>query len=93
MTVPVDAPQSLAGQQVTLGIRPEHLVPAETGLPATISVVEPTGPETHLMLKHGAQELVAVMRERRAFRPGEVLHLVAVPGAVHVFDRATQAAI
>jgi len=77
------------GQKVTVGIRPEHLALAETGLPATISVVEPTGAETHVILKFAGQELVAVFRERHDFKPGQVIHLMPTAERIHLFDHAT----
>ena len=77
------------GQQVTVGFRPEHLELAESGIPATISVIEPTGAETHVIVKTADREMVAVFRERHSFRPGQGIHLM--PGAqyIHVFDRAS----
>ncbi|MGR3343470.1 MAG: ABC transporter ATP-binding protein [Paracoccaceae bacterium] len=74
------------GQQVIVGVRPEHLDMADAGLQATVSVVEPTGAETHVVLKFGDQELVAVFKERHAFKPGQVIHLRPKVEFVHVFD-------
>lgn len=77
------------GQEVTMGVRPEHLELAETGLTATVSVIEPTGAETHVILKSGDVELVSVFRERHGFTPGQSVNLAPSQGAIHIFDRAT----
>jgi len=77
------------GRRVVWGVRPEHLYLSDAGLPATVVVVEPTGSETHVVLRLGAHDAMAVFRERHAFRPGEVIHLAARPGLVHLFDEAT----
>ena len=77
------------GQQVIYGIRPEHLDIASDGIPATISVIEPTGSETMVFLRFGEQEVTALFRERHDFRPGDVLDLKPRADAVHLFDAAT----
>jgi multiple sugar transport system ATP-binding protein len=74
------------GQDIIYGVRPEHLQFADSGLPATVSVIEPTGSETHVILKFGDRELVAVFRERHDFRPGQLIHLSPVVEFVHLFD-------
>ena len=81
------------GRRITLGVRPEHLLPSEAGLTAEVSVVEPTGSETHLITRSNGQELVSVVRERRAFHPGDNIHLSAPPDTLHVFDSDSGARI
>lgn len=76
----------LDGQSVVYGIRPEDLSLGPTGLPATISVVEPTGSETHVVSKTESAEIVSVFRERHRLSPGDRIHLSAVPDRVHLFD-------
>jgi multiple sugar transport system ATP-binding protein len=77
------------GRKVTLGIRPEHLDLADHGIAAKVAVVEPTGSETHVILRFGTRELVAVFRERHDFRPGNLVHLAPRPDMVHLFDADT----
>jgi multiple sugar transport system ATP-binding protein len=74
------------GQDVLYGVRPEHLQIAEDGLLARISVVEPTGSETTVVLRFGESEIVALFRERHDFKPGDTLHLGPRQDAVHLFD-------
>jgi multiple sugar transport system ATP-binding protein len=77
------------GQAVVYGIRPEHLELADTGLPARVAIVEPTGAATQVHLRLDTTDLVAVFHDRHAFRPGQVVHLRPRPEHAHVFDAAT----
>jgi multiple sugar transport system ATP-binding protein len=74
------------GTAVTYGVRPEHLDLADTGLAARVAVVEPTGSETHLVLHMEGRDLVAVLRDRLAIRPGDTVRLAPRAGLHHVFD-------
>ena len=84
-----DLPGLTDGQEIIYGIRPEHLDLAQNGIAAQVAVVEPTGSETHVVLRFGARDLVAVFRERHVFKPGDTVHLAAQPGVVHLFDAAS----
>jgi len=77
------------GQPVVYGIRPEHLELAADGFAATIAVVEPTGSETHVVLRLGNSEIVALFRERHQFEPGQMVHLRPRVDQVHLFDAAS----
>ena len=77
------------GRKITYGVRPEHLRLTDSGLAASVVVVEPTGAEIHLVLRVGAQELTVVLRDRQSFQPGQTLHLTPAPGMVHLFDTAS----
>jgi multiple sugar transport system ATP-binding protein len=76
-----------AGQKIKIGVRPENLMITDAGITATTSVIEPTGPETHVVLrdKEGS-EITLVSRERRNFAVGETLHLTVSPENMHIFD-------
>jgi multiple sugar transport system ATP-binding protein len=76
------------GREVTYGIRPEHLGVAE-GIAGTVAVVEPTGSETHVVLRSGEREVVAMFRDRVAFRPGDSLTFAPDAEKVHLFDKAS----
>jgi multiple sugar transport system ATP-binding protein len=75
-----------AGQPVTVGIRPEHLVLGDTGIPSEVVVIEPTGADTQVMARCAGGNISAVFRERHEFRPGLPIVLRPLPGLVHVFD-------
>jgi len=74
---------------VVYGVRPEHLEIHADGVPAKISVVEPTGSETLVFLRFGDGEMVALFRERHDFKPGDMLNLKPRLDQVHLFDAET----
>ena len=85
--IPVAGAQGLDdGRKVTFGIRPEDLALSESGLAATVSVVEPTGSETHVVSRMGQGDIVAVFRERHALTPGQGIFLSPDRDRVHLFD-------
>ncbi len=75
-----------SGRPITLGIRPEHLRLSDHGLPVRVRVVEPTGPETHVVFQFLDQEITAVFRQRHGLQPGDTAHLVLDTEQVHLFD-------
>ena len=97
------------GREITYGIRPEHLSVGPEGIAGSVAVVEPTGSETHVVLRsgglgaggHGAggrgaggrgaggREVVAMFRDRVAFRPGDALTFAPDAEKVHLFDRSS----
>jgi len=77
------------GHEVIYGIRPEHLHQADHGLKGTVSVIEPTGSETHVVLRLAGRDLTAVFRNRVAFVPGATITLAPDAAASHLFDKAT----
>jgi multiple sugar transport system ATP-binding protein len=87
VSVPLNAcPDLQDGQAVRIGIRPEHLEPAETGFAGKIAVIEPTGSETHIVVRSEDREVVAVLRKRGNYRPDDTLQLSAAPEHIHLFD-------
>jgi multiple sugar transport system ATP-binding protein len=84
---PLDAED---GTAVSIGVRPENYRLAEDGpLSHLVEVVEPTGPETHVVGQMAGQEVRCVFRERLQPRPGDRLRLTALPEHIHVFSAAT----
>ena len=77
--------------KVTLGVRPEHLILSDDGLPMRVKVVEPTGAETMVFLGFEGQSITAVFRERHAFNSGQTIHLKPDPDHIHIFDAETGA--
>lgn len=77
------------GAKATWGLRPEHLAIGAAGIPADVVVIEPTGSETHVVLRAGGQEVLSVSRDRLTLRPGDRVHLAPDLGQVHLFDGAT----
>ncbi|HVZ45729.1 MAG TPA: sn-glycerol-3-phosphate ABC transporter ATP-binding protein UgpC [Ramlibacter sp.] len=73
-------------QPVVYGVRPEHLEVSSTGIPVVVSVVEPTGSETHIFARAGEQDVTAIVRERVDVIPGQTIHLKPKADRVHLFD-------
>jgi len=89
-----DAPVSTRdGHGITAGIRPEDLNLADTGLPAEVAVIEPTGSETQILLRTGGGQLTLTTRDRLGLAAGDRVHLTVTPGRLHVFDAETGAAM
>jgi multiple sugar transport system ATP-binding protein len=97
---PVSVP---ADGKVVLGIRPEHLFRYDENakarkaslamLTAPVEVVEPTGAETHAVLKLGEKEIVGRFDPDHAPRLGEILPLGIDMAHACLFDPSTQALI
>ncbi len=68
------------------GIRPEHLTIAENGAPATVVVVEPTGSETHVLVKLGSADANLVLRDRVDLQPGQPVHVAPNLPKLHLFS-------
>ena len=82
---------AVEGQEIVVGIRPEQLEITERGITGQISVIEPTGSETHVMLRREDEsEFVLVSRDRRKFEVGQKLNTSAQSSALHVFDKVTR---
>ena len=72
--------------KVNVGVRPEHLILSDDGLPMTVKVVEPTGSETMVFLNYDGQDVVAVFRERHDFKPGQTIYLQPNTEHLHIFN-------
>ena len=85
--LPVARSTASPGQDMTIGIRPEHIEIANTGLPLTISLAEQLGGNTVL---HGAlganQPLVVQLVGQSRIARGDVVHVRLPPETCHVFD-------
>jgi multiple sugar transport system ATP-binding protein len=92
-----------ADGKVVLGVRPEHLFrydenaksrkPSLAKLIAPVEVVEPTGAETHAVLKVGEKEIIGRFDPDGAPRLGEMLPLGIDMAHACLFDPTTQALI
>jgi multiple sugar transport system ATP-binding protein len=89
LELPTPAAAVRDGQEVTYGIRPEHIAIGEGGIPASVVVVEPTGSETQIFAKAGKDLIDAVVKDRINARPGEVVSFRIDPANVHLFDKET----
>ncbi|ARP68398.1 sugar ABC transporter ATP-binding protein (plasmid) [Mesorhizobium sp. WSM1497] len=72
------------------GIRPEHLKLSDSGVPAVVEVVEPTGAETLVIAKAGNNTLSALLRERISVMPGQKVFLAPNLTQLHLFNAKGQ---
>ena len=89
LALPPETNISAKGRRAICGIRPENMTLADTGLPAEVVIVEPTGSEIQVMARIGGQPVVAVFRERHLFKPGETITLAPQAKGMHLFDAET----
>ena len=84
----VPAPGTQGGGAVTLGVRPEHVMLAERGMPVAVELVEPLGSET---LVHGrlADGAALLCKLPGAVEVGENIAVAFDPAALHLFDAQT----
>lgn len=87
------------GQEIVLGIRPEHLHrkvgKPGTGMTVTVDVVEPMGNEVYVyfVTRQGGPQHVARLAADELPDRGKRLTLAVDPGKLHFFDKHTEAAI
>src|SRR5690606_31440496 len=85
--LPAGAQHAVAdGQEVTYGIRPEHIELADDGFEAKVGVVEPTGSETMVFAHAGGVDMLTLFRDRHLFQPGQTIRLRPRKDAAHIFD-------
>ncbi len=90
-----------ADGRIEIGIRPEDLLAGEAcmGVPepcrfeGMVSVVEPTGPESLLIVSIGGNDLQMRLMGRAYPQVGERIACAVNPMEVHVFDAATGASL
>ncbi|MDR3474676.1 MAG: sn-glycerol-3-phosphate ABC transporter ATP-binding protein UgpC [Devosia sp.] len=87
--VPMPAPRNSlpAGTAVTVGVRPKHFQPGDTGtLDLTIELVEHLGGETFIYARHGRGELLTIAaQDDRSLEAGRSLAVSFDPGKVLLF--------
>ena len=84
-------PPEWIGRDIAVGVRPEHLMPADASdanaFSPEVEVVEPVGNEVFLYLRFGSAALVSrVPPNLHQLSPGDPLPLRFAPGSVHFFD-------
>jgi multiple sugar transport system ATP-binding protein len=93
--VPAPLTGAADGTHVVYGVRPEHLALTDggEGLAGEVAVVEPTGPDTHVVVRAAEHEILAVFRERHAFEPGQPIALRPEIASAHLFEASGGARI
>jgi multiple sugar transport system ATP-binding protein len=85
-----DVNPTLRGKRAFYGIRPEHLIIAEDGVPAVVSLTEPTGSETIVVANLGGVEITCAVRDRFVARSGDAVRIRPDVSRIHLFDAKTQ---
>jgi multiple sugar transport system ATP-binding protein len=90
ITVPCQPGGLKAGASVTLGVRPEHLRPAEAGeIAGEAMVVERLGGETFIYTQIGASEMLVIQADGEIpTRVHEKIMVKLDPLTCHLFDSA-----
>jgi len=87
LLVAAEAAKGSVGETVTLGIRPEHALLADCGLPVTVGLIEQLGGNTVLYGTLSAQQPVVVqVVGQSAIRRGDTVHVQFPTAACHAFD-------
>ena len=77
-------------QDVTVGVRPEHLLVADSGgLPFNVDVVEPTGASTELFGTVAGQRCCVIVNGRLPLQPAQNVRLAAELDNTLIFDTDT----
>jgi multiple sugar transport system ATP-binding protein len=82
-------PLTHRGQQLTFGVRPEHIaLNDQEGIPALVEVVEPLISEQAQLIhvNLGKESCVLKIRHHPPLVPGDRTHLLFEPGKLHFFD-------
>jgi len=58
-----------------------------------VNVAEPTGAETHVFGRLGADEAIAVVRERLGYPDGAEIGVMIAPENIHLFSASTTARV
>jgi len=87
--LPPDAVRFRTGARVEVGIRPEHVRLGGAGFPATVRLVQPVGPATHVVLAWDGGTLTATAAGFARLAPGDGVKAEFAVDDLLVFDQAT----
>jgi len=76
--------------EVIYGLRPEALSFADSGLPGSLKMIEPTGPETYATVETGVGDLTVRVPGYLRSHVGDAVHLQWKPSDSHLFDATTE---
>lgn len=95
LAIPID-PEAVAAigdrASIELGIRSEHVKLVAEGIPATVRIVQPIGPETHVIVGWDDMDetLTARVPGLMRLQPGETVHIALDPAHMLWFDPVTE---
>ncbi len=77
-------------RKAVYGIRPEHFVLDDNGVPAEIALVEPMGSETQVTMKLGETQVTGVFRERVSLSTRATIRVRPELANIHLFASGGQ---
>ena len=90
ITVPVQGGKLKAGDEVTLGVRPEHMMEGGGGdgqMPGSVFVVERLGGETYLYVRGGTDDLITLQADGDSTaKSGDTVSIGISAATCHLFD-------
>ena len=96
ITLTAEQQQALQQQpaaSLQIGLRPECVHLGDSGLPGTVTLLEPTGPDTYAFVDTAMGSLVLRMAGRITQRVGDRVHLTWDERDLHLFNAQTGARI
>jgi multiple sugar transport system ATP-binding protein len=89
--------KATSGTKVIVGIRPEHFTQGSgetaNSIPAKVVLVEPTGSETHVVSRFGADEVTAKFFPNTAPKLGDTVNLAVDTSRICLFDAVSEKAL
>ncbi|WP_119166659.1 ABC transporter ATP-binding protein [Algihabitans albus] len=79
--------------QIAIGVRPHAVRLVAEGVPATVTVNQWLGDQSHIAAEFAGGVLVAVEHRRATVRPGERVAVALAPEDLHFFDAGNGAAV
>ena len=87
LRMPIASAHRVEGSSISVGIRPEHVVLADSGLPMQVTLTEQLGGDTVLYGALSAQQpMVVQVVGQSKIRRGDTVHLQLPPEYCHGFD-------
>ena len=85
--------KNVAPQEVTLGVRPDHMMLCESGIKGTVDVSELMGPSIHLHVTAEGKDVILIVPangDTARFPMGSGVNLTFGGSVAHVFSRETE---
>ena len=85
--------KNVAPQEVTLGVRPDHMMLCESGIKGTVDVSELMGPSIHLHVTAEGKDVIVIVPangDTARFPMGSGVNLTFGGNGAHVFSRETE---
>ena len=92
--------KNVAPQEITLGIRPDHIVLSEGGasaIPATVDVTELMGSTIHMHVNINGKDAIIILptidlstEQKTGFNYGAKINITFGGNVVHLFDKKTE---